>query len=78
MCQARLTGQLKKLKKSPEDLKTYVDVIKEQMKDSIVEPVPENQDGKQVHYLPHLTVIRREAETTKLRIVYDCSAKERK
>ena len=78
MCQARLTGQLKKLKKSPEDLKTYDDVIQQQLKDGIVEPVPENPDGKHVHYLPHHAVIRREAETTKLRIVYDCSAKERK
>ena len=43
MCQARLTGQLKKLKISPEDLKTYDDVIQQKMKDGIVEPVPENQ-----------------------------------
>ena len=78
MCQARLTGQLKKLKKSPEDLKTYDDVIKQQIKDGIVEPVPDTLDGKHVHYLSHHAVIRREAETTKLRIVYDCSAKERK
>eukprot|EP00794_Sanderia_malayensis_P005776 gene5776-biopygen4690 len=34
--------------------------------------------GKHVHYLPHHAVIRREAETTKLSIVYDCSAKEGK
>ena len=78
MYQARLTGQLKKLKKSPEDLKTYDDVIKQQIKDGIVEPVPDTPDGKHVHYLSHHAVIRREAETTKLRIVYDCSAKERK
>ena len=78
MCQARLASQLKKLKKSPDDLKTYDDVIRQQMKDGIVEPVPETPDGKHVHYIPHHAVIRREAETTKLRIVYDCSAKEQK
>eukprot|EP00794_Sanderia_malayensis_P007378 gene7378-biopygen5953 len=78
MCQGRLAGQLKKLKKSPEDLRTYDDVIQQQIKDGIVEPVPEQPDGKHVHYIPHHAVIRREAETTKLRIVYDCSAKERK
>eukprot|EP00794_Sanderia_malayensis_P010286 gene10286-biopygen8449 len=78
MCQGRLAGQLKKLKKSPEDLRTYDDVIQQQIKDGIVEPVPEQPDGKHVHYLPDNAVICREAETTKLRIVYDCSAKERK
>ncbi len=41
------------------------------MKNGIVEPVPENPDGKHVHYIPHHAVIRREAETTKLRITHD-------
>ena len=31
-----------------------------------------------VHYLPHQAVIRKDAETTKLRIVYDALAKEGK
>ena len=31
-----------------------------------------------VYYLPHQAVIRKDTETTKLRIVYDVSAKESK
>ena len=31
-----------------------------------------------VHYLPHHVVIRNEAETTKIRVVYDASSKEGK
>ena len=36
------------------------------------------EPGGNVHYLPHHAVIRRDAETTKLRIVYDASSKETK
>ena len=32
------------------------------------------QEGK-VHYLPHHAIIRQDRETTKLRVVYDASAK---
>ena len=78
LCESRLKGQLKKLRKSPEDLTTYDAIIQQQLKEGIVEKVPETPDGKHVHYIPHHPVIRRDAETTKLRIVYDCSAKERK
>ncbi len=78
MCQKRLASQLKKLKKSPDDLKTYDDATLQQMKDGIVVPVQETPDGKHVHYIPHHAVIRREGKTTKLRIVNDCLAKERK
>ena len=32
--------------------------------------------GEVIHYIPHQPVIREDAESTKLRIVYDCSAKQ--
>ena len=78
LCESRLKGQLKRLRRSPEDLRTYDDIIQQQLKEGIVEQVPNMPDGKHIHYIPHHPVIRREAETTKLRIVYDCSARERK
>ena len=31
-----------------------------------------------MHYFPHQAVIRKEAETTKLRVVFDASSKEDK
>ena len=37
--------------------------------------VPEIPTGEAIHYIPHHPVIRDQAESTKMRIVYDCSAK---
>ena len=36
---------------------------------------PEIASGKEVHYLPHHTVVREHKTTTKLQIVYDASAR---
>ena len=45
----------------------------------MIEKVSEFEEpGGNVHYLPHHAVIRSDAETTKLRIVYDVSWKETK
>ena len=74
----RLRSQFKKLKKTPGILEAYDKVICQQIEENIVEPVPSEPDGKRIHYLPHHPVIRTEAETTKLKIVYDASAKDRK
>ena len=37
--------------------------------------MPEHPTGEVVHYVPHHPVVKETAETTRLRIVYDCSAK---
>ena len=78
LCEARLSSQLKKLRKSPEILEEYDNVIKQQIQDGTVEAVPEQPDGRRVHHLPHHPVIRKDAETTKLRVVFDASSKEYK
>ena len=48
------------------------------MSSGVVEKVIEQEEQGGVHYIPHLAVIRKEATTTKLRVVYDASARENK
>ena len=74
----RLKGQIERLKNDPDVLKAYDAVIKEQAALGIVERVPELETPEKIHYLPHHAVIRKEAKTTKLRVVYDASSKEGK
>ena len=73
---ARLGGLLRKLKGKPEVLKQYHGIIQEQINQVIVEYAPDEPEGDHVFYMPHKPVIRELAETTKMRIVYDASARE--
>ena len=78
LCEDRLKQLHRKLQKTPQILEQYNAIIQEQEAEGIVEPVPESPDGLRVSYIPHHPMIRKDAETTKLRIVYDASAKDRK
>ena len=73
----RLRGLLRRLRHDPDVFREYDAIIKTQLQQGIVEPVDnlEPADVPGVHYLPHHAVIRRDKTTTKLRIVYDASAK---
>ncbi len=73
--QARMKGQLRRLKKEPELLKEYDRIIKEQAEQGIIEQVTSLEKADKVHYLPHQAVVRKDAVTTKVRIVYDASSK---
>ena len=73
--QARMKGQLRQLKREPELLKEYDRIIKEQAEQGIIEQVTSLEKADKVHYLPHQAVIRKDAVTTKVRIVYDASSK---
>ena len=55
-------------------LQEYHTVLREQIDNGILEPVPEKSTGETVHYIPLQPVIREGAESTKLRIVFDYSA----
>ena len=69
---------LGRLRNEPEILREYDKVIREQLKAGVIERVYQSDEGGKVHYLPHQAVIRKEAETTKLRVVFDASSKEGK
>jgi len=57
-------------------LDDYDAIIREQLEDGVVEKASTEVTGKKF-YLPHRPVIRENAETTKMRVVYDASARER-
>ena len=75
---SRLRSQVRRLEKEPEVLREYDHIIKDQLEKGIVEKVPDQEvkAGKIVHYLPHQAVVRKSAETTKVRMVFDASSKE--
>ena len=70
-------GLVKRLRQAPDILKEYNAVIQDQLSRGIVENVEPlyPMEAKQIHYIPHQPVIRSEKSTSKLRIVYDASAK---
>ena len=57
-------------------LTEYDQIIKDQLDKGIIERIPEQEinRSKNVHYMPHHGVVRRDKQTTKLRVVYDGSA----
>ena len=71
----RLHSLLQRLKRTPAIFREYDAIIRDQLSKGIVERVNHSTNvlGK-VHYLPHHAVIRRNKETTKVRVVYDASA----
>ena len=73
----RLEHLKSKLEKDESLLKRY-DVIQEQLKMSIIEEINTPGVPNNVTYLPHRAVIKENRATTKLRIVFDASAKSNK
>ena len=72
-----MNGLLRRLRQSPAILHQYNAVIQDQVNKGMVEPVaePKENNVRQIHYLPHHAVLREDKATTKLRVVYDASAK---
>ena len=75
------SGSLKRLQQLLKKLECtntydqYNTIIQEQREDGSVEPAPTEPKGTEF-YIRHRAVVRENAETTKLRIVYDALARE--
>ena len=64
-----------KLRQKEQFKAEYTHIIKEQLEEGIVERIPSKPTGKRIFYLPHKAVVRTEAVATKVRMVFDASAK---
>ena len=73
----RLWGLLRRLRQDQNVLREYDSIIKDQIHQGIVEIMEPQEEPniKKIHYLPHHAVVRQDKETTKVRIVYDASAR---
>ena len=75
----RLRSLVNRLMKNSDHLRKYNAVLQDQLEKGIIEVVPEQDSGETLkHYIPHHEVVTPEKTTTKLRIVFDASAKTRK
>ena len=76
LCLNRLVALQERFKRDPELFCKYNEIFQEQLSTGIIERIPielENKEG--IEFLPHHGVVRTDRETTKLRIVFDGSAK---
>ena len=69
----RLASLHQKLQKD-ELSEQYDSIIRDQLASSIIEEAPDVPHGREF-YIPHKCMIRKSAESTKMRIVYDASAR---
>ena len=76
MCLKRLHQIKSRLDKDKQLLEQYDNIFKDQEKSGIIDSIVE--PGETSHSLPHHGVIRQDKETTKLRVVFDGSAKPSK
>ena len=65
-----------RLRQEPALFEQYDHTIKEQLEKGIIETIdPLEPTASKVHYLPHHAMVQTDKTTTKLRMVYDASAR---
>ena len=76
LAKKRLDNLMNKLEKDGY-YNEYDQVFQEWLKEGIIEEVNDSEIGTSVHYLPHCHVIKLSSTATKLRPVFDASAREK-
>ena len=71
----RLKSLIRRMKDNPDLVQKYDEIIEDQLKQGVVEKVRMESKDTIKHYIPHHAVINPTKATTKVRIVYDASAK---
>ena len=73
----RLLSLNNRLLKDRDLRRGYREIFEDYEREGIIEPVPPTDIGEpgKTHYIPHRPVVRQDRETTKIRIVFDASAK---
>ena len=74
----RLKSTVSRMRNKPDLMKQYDSIIQDQLEKGVIEKVNSTLADGIRHYLPHHAVINPHKPTTKLRVVYDASAKTRK
>ena len=75
LCKKRLAYLMRKFSKNKILKSEYYKIITDYEKRGIIEQVANSSILGKVHYLPHCEVVKEERESTKVRIVFDASAK---
>ena len=78
VARSRLTSLKRKLNSNPTLLHEYDQIMKDYLKDNIIEEANGNKVVTSAHYLPHHAEIKSGRESTKTRIVFDALAKSDK
>ena len=72
----RLHRLLHRLRQDPEILSEHDFIIQGQVQHGIVQKMSDSKEPQGlIHYLPHLSVVHHDKNITKVRFVYDASAK---
>ena len=67
---------MRRLRQNRPLLQDYDYIIQKQIEKGIVEDIQVTEEAPtHLHYFPHHAIIRRDKATTKIRVVYDASAK---
>ena len=76
MSQNRLNKLKRKLSQNRDNLTECYNAMKDQLNNGIIEKIEGPGNSGKVMYLPHQAVIRNNHSSTKLRVVFDASAKK--